>query len=97
MRTGSRWKSSTCGTEVIVIRAKADDDLWCGGAPMRLDAGGPRHQLDPSLADGTQIGKRYVDEQTGVEVLCTKAGLGTLTIGGRVMPMKDAKPLPSSD
>ena len=42
------------------------------------------------------MGKRYVDE-TGGEVLVTKAGAGTLTVGLTPMKLKEAKPLPASD
>lgn len=53
--------------------------------------------IDPALSDGTQLGKRYADEGVGIEVLCTKPGTGTLTVNGDRLPMKEAKPLPSSD
>jgi hypothetical protein len=48
-------------------------------------------------ADAIQLGKRYVDADSGVELLCTRAGLGVLTCDGRAMTIKGAKPLPSSD
>jgi len=44
-----------------------------------------------------QIGKRYVDDVAGVEVLCVKAGAGPLTFAGRELTIKAAKPLPASD
>jgi hypothetical protein len=47
--------------------------------------------------DGTLLGKRYADEDLGVEVLCTKAGTGTLALDGTPLPIKAAKPLPASD
>ena len=52
--------------------------------------------LDPKFADGNVMGKRYVDE-SGAEVLVTKAGAGTLSIGDVPMSIKEAKPLPASD
>lgn len=52
---------------------------------------------DSGLDEPVLLGKRYTDEESGLELLCTKAGPGTLTCAGRVMPLKDAKPLPSSD
>jgi hypothetical protein len=42
-------------------------------------------------------GKRYTDAESGVELLCTKAGAGDLTFAGRPLQRKDAKPLPASD
>jgi hypothetical protein len=53
-------------------------------------------ELDPAFADGSVMGKRYVDE-TGAEVLVTKAGAGTLAIGQTALSLKEAKPLPASD
>jgi hypothetical protein len=52
--------------------------------------------LDPSLAAGSLVGKRFA-QPDGIEVLVTKAGDGTLAIDGVALPLKDAKPLPSSD
>jgi hypothetical protein len=52
--------------------------------------------LDPKFADGNVMGKRYVDE-SGAEVLVTKAGAGTLSIGDVPLSIKEAKPLPASD
>jgi hypothetical protein len=43
------------------------------------------------------LGKRYEHADLGVEVLCTKAGPGPLSIDGEVLTEKGAKPLPSSD
>jgi len=45
----------------------------------------------------TRLGKRYEDADTGLEVLCTKAGKGSLSLNGRALPVKAPKPLPSSD
>jgi hypothetical protein len=43
------------------------------------------------------MGKRYTDEEDSIEVLCTKGGEGSLSIGDALMVVKGAKPLPSSD
>jgi hypothetical protein len=48
-------------------------------------------------AGGTQAGKRFVDDVTGLEVLCTKPGKGSLSIDGRDIGVKEAKKLPASD
>ena len=42
------------------------------------------------------MGKRYVDAD-GSEILVTKAGKGTLSIGSTPLQVKEAKPLPASD
>ena len=43
------------------------------------------------------MGKRYADEESGIEVLCTKPGEGSLSLGDVALLQKDAKALPSSD
>ena len=64
--------------------------------PGRHRPGG-RPDLDPSFAEGSLIGKRFADADSGLELLVTKAGAGTLTLDGVALPLKEAKPLPSSD
>jgi hypothetical protein len=46
---------------------------------------------------GILLGKRYADETTGLEVLCTKPGAGPLAVDGRELQVKGPKPLPASD
>jgi acyl-CoA synthetase (AMP-forming)/AMP-acid ligase II len=97
IKNGTRLASQVCDTQVIVVRSSDSlDDLRCGGAPMvALDAE-RSGELDPAFADGNVMGKRYVDE-TGAEVLVTKAGAGTLAVGDTALSLKEAKPLPASD
>jgi hypothetical protein len=98
LRPGTRLRSTVCATEIIVVRAPAGDvDLTCGGAPMAaLEQPQERTgDVDPELASGTLLGKRYADE--GLELLCTKPGEGSLGIGKRALVQKDAKALPASD
>ena len=99
IKTGTRLKSQVCDTEIIVIKiGDGLDDLRAGGVPMReigADAACDA-VLDPNFSDGNVMGKRYVDE-TGAEVLVTKAGAGTLAIGDTPLSIKEAKPLPASD
>ena len=55
---------------------------------------------DGSVPDGdepTLLGKRYVHEDSGLELLCTKGGAGTLRVDGAPLGIKQAKNLPSSD
>jgi hypothetical protein len=96
-KNGTRLASQVCNTQVIVVRsADSLDDLRCGGVPM-VELGAPRSgELDPAFAGGSVMGKRYVDE-SGAEVLVTKAGAGTLTVGQAALSLKEAKPLPASD
>jgi len=99
-RDSGRLGSAADTTEVVVVRAPTRAvDLCCGGSPM-VAVGGtvdPPPSLDPAFAKGSQLGKRYVDEGSGLEVLCTKPGEGSLSVGPDFLQLKDAKPLPSSD
>lgn len=53
--------------------------------------------LTPPFDGGSLVGKRYVNEDESLEVLCTKAGDGSLSVGEAELTIKGAKPLPSSD
>lgn len=96
MKPGTKLKSTVCDTEVMVIRG-SDLTVECGGAPMAEEKPAESGSLDPAFAEGTNMGKRYVDEAGTVELLCVKPGKGSLSIGGTALQIKDAKPLPSSD
>jgi hypothetical protein len=48
-------------------------------------------------ADGSLLGKRYSDTESGFEALCSKAGVGSLSLSGRPLVTKGAKSLPASD
>ena len=100
LKPGLRLESATCDTQVVVVKAPpdaADVDVRCGGHPMRdVGAGGERLAV-AGEGDATLLGKRYADEELGLELLCTRPGDGALTVDGRVLLVKGAKPLPSSD
>ena len=73
--------------------------LQCGGHPMvpvgsEVPAGLTTTRRSP---EPTAIGKRFHDEASGIELLATKGGAGTLALDGTAIPLKDAKPLPASD
>ena len=100
LKAGGRMRSAVCATEVMVILApQAEIDLTCGGAPIiELGSDPPGGQeISPDAKEGTQIGKRYVNEAGDLELLCTKPGEGTLAVAGAALTIKGAKPLPSSD
>jgi hypothetical protein len=100
LQPGLRLESATCDTQVVVVRAPKDVpdvDLRCGGEPMR-ELGSADERLPVTTTDeGTAMGKRYADEELGLEVLCTKPGAGSLSVGDQALLVKGAKPLPSSD
>lgn len=100
LKTGSRLKSAVCDTEVMVIRSRPTEFLLsCGGAEMisldveRTTGAAPA----PEFAQNSLVGKRYIDEQDTVELLCTKGGKGSFSIDGKPLIVKQAKALPSSD
>jgi hypothetical protein len=102
LRPGQRLHSAVCDGEVVVVRAPSTPvSVGCGGVPL-LDEGQSADGTaavspDPALGDGPLLGKRYADEELGLELLCIRAGSGTLTVDGRPLLVKGAKPLPSSD
>jgi len=89
-------KSTVCETEVMVIKTNGAS-VECGGVPMAPERPAQRGTLDPAFASGTKIGKRYVDAANALELLCIKAGQGSLSSGGVALHIREAKPLPSSD
>jgi hypothetical protein len=99
IKNGTRLQSQVCDTQVIVVRTGSGlDDLRAGGIPMiPLDSDrSAEATLDPAFSGGNLLGKRYVDED-GAEVLVTKAGAGTLSVGSTALNLKEVKALPASD
>jgi hypothetical protein len=100
LKAGARLKSSVCDGQIVVVRAPNNGiELTCGGAPMVgvNDAPAAAEQLSAAEPNAALIGKRYVDESTGLEVLCSKSTKGVLAADGRGLTIKEAKQLPSSD
>jgi hypothetical protein len=101
IKPGARFRSAACDLEVVVVKAPAgeDLDLRAGGHPMvGIDDEKPEARPPESGFDsGTLLGKRYTDAAGSLEVLCTKAGQSSLSIGDKLLELKEAKPLPSSD
>lgn len=101
LRPGLQLRSATCDTEVIVIRAGSGEPvaLTCGGAPMALDPISIQERLAlvAGEAHGTVLGKRYINSTATIELLCTRAGDGSLAVAGEQLSLKATKPLPASD
>ena len=100
LKPGMRLKSQVCETQVVVVRTPASPvEVWCGGHPMTDTATTPDSSLvvTEALAGGTLLGKRYADDELGLELLCSKPGAGSLSIGDVALQIKGAKALPSSD
>jgi hypothetical protein len=65
---------------------------------MRLgnaDPGGD--SVIAGFGGGSLIGKRYVADDVGLELLCVRPGRGTLCVGESPLTLKAAKSLPASD
>lgn len=99
IKPGGRLKSVACETEVMVVKAPAEAlDLYCGGHPMVAMSGQLEQQsCQDGYRQGTLMGKRYVDSEQRLEVLCTRAGEGSLSLGQVMLREREARLLPSSD
>lgn len=100
LRPGQKLHSAVCDTQVVVVRAPASEvEVGCGGSPLLDDGQEPDGgaELDAGLGEGPLLGKRYAVDELGLELLCTRAGKGALTLDGKPLLVKAAKPLPSSD
>lgn len=100
MKPGARYRSAVCDAEVIVIKARQSSlDIRCGGRPVvAFDEPLPEGLVaTPAFSQGTLLGKRYTDDDEILELLCTKGGASSLSLGETPLRVKEAKPLPSSD
>jgi len=98
LKAGARFKSAVSDTQVMVIKAPPGEyELVCGGAPMLTPNEQPSAASALADAGETLIGKRYVNADESLELLCTKGGKGGLWLDGTPLEVKQAKQLPSSD
>jgi hypothetical protein len=84
----------------MVVRAPSESvDIRCGGAPFVAMDADPAEidPLQPGFDQGTLVGKRYGDDEIGIELLCTKGGPASISIGSEVLVPKGSKALPASD
>ncbi|KIF66833.1 hypothetical protein HY68_33755 [Streptomyces sp. AcH 505] len=100
LAVGTHLHSSVGPVEVIVVRGPSRHiDVHHAGAPLL----GPEETVGAAAGgagpDGpaTLLGKRYVHEASGLELLCVKPGPGALSVDGEPLPVKSAKQLPASD
>lgn len=98
LKPGLRLKSAVCDGEAMIVKA-IDVTLTCGGVPMlAADETAPADaQPDPEHMYQCLIGKRYVNEDGSLEVLCVKGGEGSFGYDGQMLMGKETKRLPSSD
>jgi hypothetical protein len=97
IKAGTKLHSAVCDTDVMVIKCSGDVALTCGGQQMVAARTALAGEPDPELAGGTATGKRYQNADGSLELLCIKAGKGTLAVDGVPLEVKAAKALPSSD
>lgn len=99
IKPGSRWKSAVCETEAVMVRPPKSGAIpECGGVAMQPSGSvGEQGAIAPGFDGRSELGKRYADPVTGMEMLCVKAGAGSLGVEGRVLERMEAKKLPSSD
>ncbi len=98
LQVGARLYSAACSTQVVVVKAADGQiDLRCGGVPLAEEPVEESVEIIDAEGEPTLLGKRYVDEDTGIELLAVKPGDGALSVGGRPLVLKGAKPLPASD
>ena len=100
LKPGTRLFGAACTSEFIVVRAPGGPvDLLIGGhaALTSADDRADGLTVTTDAADKPAMGKRYVDEDDTLEVLCTKPGDGAVSIGDTLLHRKDAKALPASD
>ncbi len=100
LKPGTRLFGAACTGEFIVVKAPADPvDLRIGGHPALTSADdrSPGLEVTTGPDDKPAMGKRYVDDDDSLELLCTKPGEGAVSIGSTALQLKDAKALPASD
>lgn len=99
LKPGLKLKSAVCDAEVMVIKPGNAQSLTCGGLPMLAPGETATADGEPAAdqMQGCQVGKRYVSEDQALELLCVKAGTGSLAADGTSLQTKEAKKLPSSD
>jgi len=93
---GARLRNDVSACEVVVVKAPSQaGELSCAGVVMTTDA----RTGTPTVGSGETIalGKRYSNEELGIEVLCVAPGEGPLTFEGTELTQKQATALPASD
>ena len=97
---GTRFFSAVCSTELIAVKASGEPVLLTiGGAPPVTSSSERDGDAAPAGGHdgGTAMGKRYVDDDDTIELLCTKPGPGVPALDGTLLQLKEAKQLPASD
>jgi hypothetical protein len=98
VKPGERFRALNTGADVIVTRAaKGDIHLTCAGVEMVAITATVEEPLAVTVDETVALGKRYEDAETGLELLCTKAGGGPLECDGRALTIVTPKLMPATD
>lgn len=99
LRVGQSLMSQVDATTVIVVRCpEAEVSVACGGYEMATQAqASPFPAAEAPSGEGLVMGKRYIADELGLELLCVRPGPYSVTADGTVLVQKNAKPLPASD
>jgi hypothetical protein len=102
LKPGMRLGSSSSNAEVMVVRPPSSVVVVtvAGRPAVPVNVGAVADLTGVtahSITDELQIGKGYVDDESGLELLRTRAGAGPLSCNVRLLTVKAAKALPSSD
>jgi hypothetical protein len=100
VKPGTRLFSAVCSTEMIAVKAPGVVvDVTIGGAAPVLTAADRSGSgaVAEGHGGGAAMGKRYVNADDTIELLCTKPGDGVPAVKGVLLQLKDAKPMPASD
>ncbi len=74
------------------VANKAGDRLdFDGGVQVIVTKGGEGDVTHSDGGEGLRVGKRYQDEDSGIEVLVTKPGAITLQCDGKDMQLQELK------
>jgi hypothetical protein len=84
------------GIRLLVWRPpRGNGVLACEGIPLANMKPGPCSERLPGPAGTTtRPGQWLRDPVSGLEMLCTRAGSGALTFGGRPIPVDSGRPQP---
>src|SRR5262245_2048735 len=97
LKPGTKLRSAVCTTTVVVVRASAHDvELRCGGEAMVPADSSTDDRVVP-LGSPIAVGKRFRDAESGLEILCTRSGIGPLQVDDRILDATEPRPLPASD
>lgn len=99
LAVGARLRGVGDNAEVIVVQPPAGPvDLRYGGLPMLRegDVADGTPGMDAAEA-GIELGKRYVHDASGLQLLCVKPGAGALSVDGEALTIMSSKQLPASD